>query len=179
MLALETQVRLITPLILQLDSQRSPWTETRPFLRGRNRAECSPPADRQTRRRRKDRAELSTPTSFFQTHKSYGLLPNRSGSKQSVMRKARKISPHGTMRGRTEYSLLQRSHYRRVWALADAATATAMNLTIPPNIMPCVPIYLATTRSPGFQGYASTPGLSPPYNSTIPCLLSSLTSLFQ
>lgn len=54
----------------------------------------------------------------------------------SVMRKAKKISPRGTIRYGTECSLLQRPHYRSK-ALADP---------ISPNIMPYIPIYLATTE---------------------------------
>lgn len=97
--------RLTTLLIPQLNSHRSPLTEARALLWSRSRTECSPPVDRQMWRR-ENGAELSIPTSFFQTHKLQGcLLPKRSGSIYSVMRKARKISLHGTMRCGTECSL--------------------------------------------------------------------------
>lgn len=134
--------RLTTLLIPQLNSHRSPLTEARLLLWSRSRAGCSPSADRQMWRREKG-TELSIPTSFFQTHKSQGcLLPKRSGSIYSVMRKARKISLHGTMRCGTECSLLLQKR-GSCWC----TTAIAMNLIIPPNITPYIPIYLAITEA--------------------------------
>lgn len=79
---------------------------------------------------------LIIPAFFFQTHQSYGPLPCiRSGSRYSVSRKTRKISPHGAKGCGTECSLLL--------MLSQPQSSQ------PPNIVSYSPICLAATRIPG------------------------------
>ena len=69
---------------------------------GRVRPSCG-----QTDMKKRGWGWLSIPAFFFQTHESYGPLPPiSSGSRYSVLRKTRKISPHGAKRCGTECSLL-------------------------------------------------------------------------
>lgn len=155
-----SQIRLITPLIPESYSHRSPWTKARLFLWGRSRAEGSPPA------KNKNQGWHKHPHFLLQTHKSHSpLLSNSSGRYYSVMRKARKLLPQGTMRYGTEYSALQVKQHKSLsscWCCQSHS-----HESYHPTLDSCL---LLTIRSPELPGHPSSPELSPAYSS-VHCLI--------
>lgn len=151
--------RLTTLLIPQLNSHRSPLTEARPLLWSRSRAECSPPVDRQRWRK------------WGWAKHTHFLLPNSQITGLSLSQEEREYTQCHE-KGQEDFSTWNHEMWNWVFPLIKVtlqkrgscwcATAIVMNLTIPPNITPYIPIYLAITEAMESQ---AIPQLSTPCNS--------------